>query len=138
MGHAIRQLNVDDYDKTLVPWWNQWGWTPPQRDFLPDNGVGGLIVFDDVSHEPVCAGYLYLTNSEVVWIDWVVSNKSYTDREKRKKALDLLLSTLVASAKEKGYRFAYALIKNDSLIRTYEKHGFIKGDSYNLEMIKVL
>jgi hypothetical protein len=32
----------------------------------------------------------------------------------------------------------YALIKNQSLIKMYEELGYIKGDSYTSEMIKVL
>ena len=27
------------------------------KDFLPDNGKGGLIVYDDKT--PVCAGFIY-------------------------------------------------------------------------------
>ena len=30
------------------------------------------------------------------------------------------------------------LIKNQSLIKTYEDMGYIKGDTYSSEMIKVL
>ena len=71
----IRPLELDDYDTILVDWWKDWGWTPPTRDFLPDNGKGGMIVFDgDI---PVCAGYIYLTNSGVAWVDWIISNKEY-------------------------------------------------------------
>ncbi len=40
----IRPLELDDYDTILVDWWKDWGWTPPTRDFLPDNGKGGMIV----------------------------------------------------------------------------------------------
>ena len=53
----IRELNENDYDEILVGWWKQWGWLPPERDFLPDNGKGGIIVFDqDV---PVCRFYVH-------------------------------------------------------------------------------
>ncbi len=37
-----------------------------------------------------------------------------------------------------GSKYSYALIKNESLIGTYEELGYIKGDSYTGEMIKVL
>ena len=52
MGILVRQLNESDYDDILVKWWNDWAWAAPQRDFLPENGTGGLIVFD--GDEPVC------------------------------------------------------------------------------------
>ena len=40
----IRPLEVSDYDNILVDWWNDWRWTAPTKDFLPENGTGGYIV----------------------------------------------------------------------------------------------
>jgi hypothetical protein len=132
----IRELNETDYDEILVGWWKQWGWEPPQRDFLPNNGKGGVIVFDE--DVPVCAGFMYMTNSKVSWVDWIISNKEYTKKPQRKDALKLLVSSLTDICKKAGSRYSYALIKNESLIGMYEELGYIKGDSYTSEMIKVL
>lgn len=132
----IRELNETDYDNILVGWWNQWGWMPPKRDFLPDNGKGGIIVFDgDI---PVCAGFMYITNSKVAWVDWIISNKEYTKKPQRKDAIKLLVSSLTDMCKNTGSKYSYALIKNRSLIEMYESIGYVKGDSYTGEMIKVL
>ena len=132
----IRELNENDYDEILVGWWKQWGWEPPQRDFLPNDGKGGIMVFDgDV---PVCAGFMYLTNSKVAWVDWIISNKEYTKKPQRKDALKLLVSALTDICKKAGSKYSYALIKNKSLIEMYEDLGYIKGDSYTGEMIKKL
>ena len=60
MELTIRQLNENDYQDLLVDWWNQWGWKAPEKDFLPDNGMGGYIVYD--GETPVCAGFIYVTN----------------------------------------------------------------------------
>jgi hypothetical protein len=134
MELTIRQLNENDYQETLVNWWKDWGWTAPEKDFLPDNGMGGYIVYDgDI---PVCAGFIYITNSRVAWVDWIISNKEY--REKRREAITMLIDTLTNLSKMSGSKYAYALIKNDSLIKTYESLGYIKGDSYTSEMIKLL
>jgi hypothetical protein len=35
MKFNIRVLVENDYDDILVPWWKEWGWTPPVRDWLP-------------------------------------------------------------------------------------------------------
>ena len=129
----IRAITHEDYDSTLVNWWKDWGWTPPTRDFLPLNGTGGLMVFD--GDTPVCAGFIYATNSAVAWVDWIISNKNY--RDKRAEAIELLLSSLTSVAHGSGAKIAYALIKHQGLISSYEKFGYIKGDSYNTEMIKV-
>jgi hypothetical protein len=136
MALYIRELNETDYDDILVGWWEQWEWTAPQRDFLPDNGKGGIIVYDDKT--PVCAGFMYLTNSKVNWVDWIISNKEYTKKPERKEAIELLVSALTEICKKSGGKYAYALIKNNSLINTYETLGYIKGDNYTSEMIKLL
>jgi hypothetical protein len=132
----IRELNETDYDDILVGWWNQWGWKSPEKDFLPNNGKGGVIVFD--GDTPVCAGFMYLTNSKVAWVDWIISNKEYIKKPQRKDAIKLLVSSLTDICKKAGSKYSYALIKNQSLIEMYESLGYIKGDSYTGEMIKVL
>ena len=88
----LRPLKYEDYDKVLVGWWKDWDWTPPTRDFLPDDGLGGFIVYDD--GVPVCAGFMYRTNSKAVWCDWIISNIHYKNREGRKIALQLLIQTV--------------------------------------------
>jgi hypothetical protein len=132
----IRHLNEDDYDTILVGWWREWGWDAPSRDFLPNNATGGAIVFD--GETPICAGFLYMTNSKASWIDWIISSKTYTEKEKRKYAIHLLIEQLTILSKDLGNKYAYALIKHQNLIKTYEELGYIKGDSYQSEMIKIL
>ena len=136
MALKIRELNDSDYEDILVGWWKDWGWQPRQKDFLPDDGKGGIIVYDD--DVPICAGYMYLTNSRVGWVDWIISNRNYTNKELRKDALELLVSRLTDICGVAGCKYVYALIKNQSLINTYVNLGYIKGDSYTSEMIKVL
>lgn len=136
MGLNIRELNEKDYDEILVGWWQQWGWEPPQRDFLPNNGKGGVIVYDE--YVPVCAGFMYITNSKVAWVDWIISNKEYTKKPQRKDAIKLLVSELTEICKLTGSKYSYALIKNESLINTYEDLGYIQGSTYTKEMIKIL
>ena len=132
----IRPLELDDYDTILVDWGKDWGWTPPTRDFLPDNGKGGMIVFDgDI---PVCAGYIYLTNSGVAWVDWIISNKEYRKKPNRQNAIGLLIETLTNLCTKSGAKYSYALLKHPSLIETYKKLGYTEGDSYTKEMIKGL
>jgi RimJ/RimL family protein N-acetyltransferase len=136
MALKIRELNDNDYDDILVGWWKDWGWEPPMRDFLPDGGKGGIIIYDE--DIPICAGYIYLTNSKVCWVDWIISNKNYTNKELRKDAISMLVSRLTDICGLIGCKYVYALIKNQSLINTYESLGYVKGDSYTGEMIKVL
>ncbi len=131
----VRQLNDADYD-TLVGWWKDWGWEPPTREFLPDDGTGGIMVLD--GETPVCAGFVYATNSAVAWVDWIISNKEYRKKPERSSALKVLIESLTNISKASGSKYAYALIKHPRLMVLYEEAGYIKGDSYTSEMIKAL
>jgi hypothetical protein len=136
MEFNIRPLGETDYEDILVGWWKDWKWTPPPKDFLPSDGKGGVMVLDN--DIPVCAGFVYMTNSKVAWVDWIISNKEYKKKPQRKEALDLLITTLTNICKDTGNKYCYALIKNKSLIKTYETLGYTSADNYTQEMIKVL
>lgn len=132
----IRLLKDTDYQEILVGWWSDWGWEAPAKDFLPEDGKGGLMVMD--GDEPVCAGFTYVTNSSVAWVDWIISSKTYRKKPQRKEAINLLIETLTNVCKNSGGKYCYALIKNQSLINIYKELGYTKGDSYVGEMIKIL
>jgi hypothetical protein len=136
MEFNIRPLGETDYEDILVGWWKDWKWTPPPKDFLPSDGKGGVMVLDN--DIPVCAGFVYMTNSKVAWVDWIISNREYKKKPQRKEALDLLITTLTNICKDTGNKYCYALIKNKSLIKTYETLGYTSADSYTQEMIKAL
>jgi hypothetical protein len=93
-----------------------------------------MIVYD--GNTPVCAGFIYVTNSKVAWVDWIISNKKYRDR--RSEAISMLVESLTNICQSNGAKFVYALLKHNGLVSTYEKLGYIAGDSYNKEMIKAL
>ena len=136
MEFNIRKLEPSDYNIYLVKWWKDWGWTPPIKDFLPEEGTGGILISDD--KVPICAGFLYLTNSKVAWVDWIISNKKYTDRKNRKEALFMLIETLTHLAHNSKAKFCYALINHEPLKKIYKELGYTEGDKYNTEMIKAL
>ena len=136
MEFNIRKLNSTDYDEILVKWWNDWGWeTPPPKDFLPEDGQGGIILFD--GDTPVCAGFMYITNSKISWVDWIVSNKEYRKKPNRKKAIGLLIEELTLMCKDSGSKFVYSLMKSNNLVNHFLNNGYIKGSSYTEEIIKV-
>lgn len=134
MSMVCIPLEYKDYDLILTPWWNSWGWiTPPSRDILPENGVGGMIVFD--GETPVCAGYIYDTNSKICWINWVVSNKHYRKKPNRSQAFSMLIKNLEREAFVRGYKACYFASNSRVLNGRLEKEGFLKGSSTQ-EMIK--
>jgi hypothetical protein len=136
MDLVVRPLNETDYQGILVGWWKDWGWEPPKKDFLPDEGKGGVIVFD--GDTPICAGFLYVTNSKVAWVNWIISNKQYRKKPARREAIKLVVSTLTNISKSLNCKYVYTLFKGSNLTEIYKSFGYINGDSYTGEMIKFL
>jgi len=132
----VLPLVETDYEEILCQWWKDWRWVPPSRDFLPDNGTGGFIVYDDKT--PICAGFMYLTNSKAVWCDWIISNFKYKDKQKRRDALLLLVQTISNLAADLDKKFIYALIKNRLFVDVYKKVRFVEASTYTHEMIKTI
>lgn len=132
----VRSLTSEDYSENLVKWWNDWKWTAPPREFLPENGLGGFMVCDE--DYPVVAGFLYITNSSVAWMEFIVSNIEYRHKENRKKAIRLLILTLEELAKINGKKYIYSSLKSEPLINAYMDCGFVKGSSNTQEMIKTI
>jgi len=76
-----RTLTESDYE-ILTDWWKAWGWPIVVKDMLPDNGTGGIMI--EHEGENVVAGFLYWSNSKMVWLDWIISNpKINRDRNRR-------------------------------------------------------
>jgi|TARA_R110000823_G_scaffold229060_2_gene356135 hypothetical protein len=134
MKFNIIKLKPTDYEEVLSDWWKDWRWPPPPKNFLPENGTGGLMVYDE--NTPVVAGFIYNTNSDVAWADWIISNFKYKNKKNRKEAIELLLNALENTATNMNKKFMYALVKNQPLIETYKKLGYNQGDSYSTELIK--
>jgi len=133
MEFNIRQLEYQDYN-TLVEWWSDWGLDSPDRDFLPEDGIGGLIITDgDI---PVCAGFIYNTNSKVAWIDWIVSNKQYRVKGKRKEAILLLIDSLTNICKSTSHKYIFSNNNNRFLVDYFVENGYIVGCKNSVELIK--
>ena len=134
MELTIQRLTESDYDNILVGWWEDWDFVPPQRDFLADNGTGGMIVYD--GETPVCAGFLYVTNSKVAIIDWIISNKNYRVKGKRKEAILLLIASLTSICKNASYKYVFSNNNNRFLINYFIESGYIVGCKNSVELIK--
>ena len=54
----------------------------------------------------------------------------------RKEAIELLIETLSLIANDKGCKYIFTSIKNESLIKSYERSGYLIGSTNCTEMIK--
>jgi hypothetical protein len=130
----VRVLNDKDYD-VLCEWWKWWRFSPPPKDMLPSNGLGGVMVQKD--GVDVCAGFIYKTDSFTCLIEYVVSNPLYKN-EDRKKCIEYLINVLTGIGKNYGYKYAFATMKNPTMIKSYESCGYKKGSTDCTELIKVI
>tara|TARA_R110000796_G_scaffold59695_6_gene137775 strand:+ start:1720 stop:2121 length:402 start_codon:yes stop_codon:yes gene_type:complete len=131
----IRKLTEKDWD-TLVSWWDNWPeWEAPVKDFLPDNGKGGLIV--EINDVPVVAGFIYLTNSKTALLEWIVSNPKYRETD-RKDAIELLITGSENLVKSLDYKYLFAVMQHKGLIKIHEKLGWKADAKHSYELTKIL
>jgi len=129
----IRKLKESDWD-TLVKWWDTWPeWTNPTKSFLPENGIGGLIVEKD--EQPIVAGFLYFTNSQAVLLEWIVSNPEYRDTD-RQEAIELLINMAEEICKKQNQVHMFSIGRNKHLIETHKKLGWSVDSKPSHEIIK--
>lgn len=132
MELKVRALEESDWE-TMCSWWKWWKWPEVNKDMLPLNGCGGLMVYkEDI---PIAAGFLYLSNSKVAWLDWVVSNPQYRDSD-RKEALEILINSLEEVAKQQDYSIIISIARNKSLIQTHKKLGYTVDENPSYEISK--
>jgi hypothetical protein len=129
----IRRLQESDWD-TLIKWWEWWPeWVNPAKDFLPDNGTGGLMV--EKNNQPIVAGFIYYTNSKGALLEWIVSNPEYKEKD-RKQALELLITSAEAVCKSQGVKYLFSIGRNKHLIGVHEKLDWVVDEKPSYEITK--
>jgi hypothetical protein len=129
MEFKVRKLIETDYEN-LVSWWKWFRFTPPSKEFLPQNGLGGIMVYADID---VCAGFLYRTDSKIAWLEFIVSNPKYRNKD-RQQAIKLCISSLSQIAKKLGYNAIFTSVKHESLINHFKDCGFFVESGSSKEM----
>ena len=115
-----RCLKKSDWD-ILVSWWEWWKWPVMPKEFLPENGTGGIMI--EKNNIPIIAGFLYETNSEVAILEWVISNPKYKGKD-RMQAIELLITEVEKRTKELGYKYMFSIGRNKHLVSIHEKLGW--------------
>ena len=131
----IRKLTENDWE-VLKQWWDAWPeWDAPPKDFLPENGTGGLMV--ESEGEPIVAGFMYITNSKGVLLEWKISNPKNRE-EDRNDAINLLLISVENLCKDLGYKYIFSIGRNKSLITTHRNLGWHVDSKPSYEIIKTI
>lgn len=130
-----RLLTTEDYPE-LVKFWKDNRFSPIPQSALPNNGTGGLMVYQgDIN---ICAGFIYNTNSSLCWLEFITSNFEVKDKKLRREALNYLILQLCESAKMMGKTAIFTSVKNHGLIQRFNDCGFEIGSNNTMEMIKSL
>ena len=127
----VRKLQESDWG-FLPSWWESYNQPIPQRNFLPDNGLGGFIV--ETEGMPIAAMFLWTTNSDTAIPAVVISDASYRDTN-RSDALQLLVDFTTDFAHQMGYKFSFAWAKPGKMLEYYKKSGWTVDDTPSYELI---
>jgi len=129
-----RTLNESDWE-TLSDWWKSWGWPVLPKDMLPDNGTGGIMV--EYDNKNIVAGFLYWSNSKLVWLDWIISNPD-AKKDLRQEAIKKLILTAESMVKEAGSKYMMSISRSNSLLKIHKQMGWSVDKTPSHEMIKVI
>ena len=115
----IRKITDDDY-AFINKWWVDNGKEIPPLTWLPEKGLGGLIIEKE---KPIAAAYIYTTNSSTGYIDFLISDPNY----KSKDRFNVLLSLFEACLKQShdlGYSIVWAMTDIRGVIERATEIGF--------------
>ena len=130
----IRVLTEEDYG-TIMEWWTRWEWPVLPRHMLPDNGKSGYMVEKD--DKLIVCGFLYLTNSKIAWLEWIVSNPDYREKD-RKQAIELLIKGAENVCKNQGIRYIFSIGRSQHLINTHKQLGYTVDEKPSYEITKII
>jgi hypothetical protein len=130
----IRKLTEVDY-QTLESWWKAWKWPPVEKEFLPDNGTGGFVIEKDGIM--IVAGFVYITNSKAVLLEWIISNPEYKEDD-RGVAITCLINEIEKIIKDWGYKYIFSIGRTKALIDKHKELGWSVDDTPSYEIVKVL
>lgn len=123
-------MKVKAFEKTdyalISTWWLQHGWSPVSFEMLPKIG---FIVND------ICAGFLYINDSKLCHLEWIVSDPD-SNKQERSESLSILLNVLENTAKELGCSAIFTTTKHENLIKRYENNGYVTTDVEMTHLIK--
>ncbi len=131
MKLKVRKLIESDWS-FLPSWWEAYDQAVPQRDFLPNNGLGGFMVCKE--HDPIAAMFLYTTNSKTAIPAIVISDRDYKDND-RSDALQLLVDFTTDFAEDLGCKYSFAWAKPGVLLEQYKQTGFTVDKTPSYELI---
>lgn len=117
---VIRRFTIKDYP-IVESWWEKHGAFPLSLEYYSKTGI---IVEGTV---PLCAGWLYDTDSAICVFEFVVCNPD-APREERNKGLNELIKHIIKLAQKRNYKLIYSSVKGEKYIKRLMEQGFVEVD----------
>tara|TARA_R100001163_G_C4994446_1_gene145845 strand:+ start:310 stop:708 length:399 start_codon:yes stop_codon:yes gene_type:complete len=125
----IKRIQKTDFD-TISKWWLDWGLEIPEEELLPEKGTGGWMISDN--EIPVAAGYLYFTNTRIGYIDFLISNPEYREKDRNEMIVDLI-DYMVKFGIKRGCKFIWATSDNKHVTDKCKKLNYkVLDKKYNI------
>ena len=121
-GLVARKFDLSKDYVTLRKWWCAHNSFPPKGEHLSTTGV---VV--EVEGKPVCAGFLYNTDSKIGVFEFVVSDPE-ADKKIRCNALNCLIKSIQEIAKRREYSLIYTSVNIGAYISKLKDAGFLVVD----------
>ena len=110
----IKKFKTNE-EKNILNWWNDWGLKTPDIECLPKKGY--VVTYNNIK---VAAGYLYYTNAKIAYVDFVISNINYREKN-RNDLITALIDYMVNKALKKGCKFVWATKSNKNIVEKVKK-----------------
>jgi hypothetical protein len=120
------QFNYEQHASMVNKWAEKHSFPLPPKEYLPETG---LIV------EDTAAGFVYLSNSNLAWVEWIFSNPEKSPEE-RQESIDSLMSTLEKIAIAHGAKALFSSSGSEGYRKVLERNGFTETDKNVIQHIK--
>ena len=120
-----KEEHYDKYYPILEKWWKDWDFQPMTPNLLSQNGL--MVSNEGVN---ICAGWVFVTDSDFAFVGWLISNKE--EKELRKGCIEYLLVELEKLAVKLGVKVTMSPAKNQFLKKKLEKLGHNEFVDYNI------
>ena len=128
--YEVRPVRVEDFP-TLIKWWKCYDHIEvPDSGLLPDGGLGGFVV--EKEGKIRAGAFLYFTNSDVAYVDYLVGDPDYKGRDRYDMILDLI-ETCTRVGLKQGCRLMWAMTTYKGVVKRCEDLGYeVLEEKYNV------
>ena len=132
MALTFERFEPEKHYASICGWWDAHKWPRIPLQSLPENGLVAVV-----DGEPLCAGWVYRTDSNMAWMEWLVMSPK-APRPVRGYALDELIRALIALAMTLGAGVVFTSCRVPRLVNRLQDHGFQVTDSAMTNLVRVL